>query len=77
MQKRMLALRTRLGKDLRFAFKGSEVFIAIPSTKDWFEPKLSQIASSPRQVRGLLNQLLACFEIVEDLNLNTRIWTKE
>ena len=77
MQARMLALRTRLGKDLRFAFKDSEVFIAIPSTKDWFEPKLSQIASSPRQVRGLLKQLSACFEIVEDLNLNTRIWTKE
>ena len=29
------------------------------------------------QVRGLLNQLSACFQIVEDLNLNTRIWTKE
>ena len=76
MQTRMLALRTRLGKDLRFAFKDSEVFIAIPSTKDWFEPKLSQMASSPSQVRGLLGQLSACFKIVEDLDLNTRIWTK-
>ncbi len=77
MQERMLALRTRLGKDLRFAFNGSRVYIAIPSTKDWFEPKLSERASSPSQVRGLLNQLSACFQIVEDLNLNTRIWTKE
>jgi hypothetical protein len=77
MQKQILTLRTRLGKDLRLAFRGPQVFIAIPSTKDWFEPKFSRPASSPDQVRGLLNQLSACFEIVEDLNLNTRIWTKE
>lgn len=77
MQERMLALRTHLGDDLRFSFKDSQVYMTVPSTKDWFEPKLSQSASSPSQVRGLLNQLSACFQIVEDLSLNTRIWTKE
>ena len=76
LQEQILILRARFGNDLRLAFKPSQLFIAIPSSRDWFEPRLSRPASSPLQVEHLVNQLKACFQIVEDLNLNTRIWTK-
>ena len=77
LQEQILILRSRFGRDLRLAFKPSQLFIAIPSSKDWFEPRMSRPASCPKQIRDLLRQLTACFQIVEDLNLNTRIWTEE
>ena len=77
MQEQILTLRTRLGKDLRLAIRGAQLFIAIPSSKDWFEPRIARPASCPDQVQDLLRQLTACFRIVEDLSLNTRIRTRE
>ena len=77
MQEQILTLRTRLGKDLRLAIRGAQIFIAIPSSKDWFEPRIARPASCPDQVQDLLRQLTACFRIVEDLSLNTRIRTRE
>ena len=70
LQEQILTLRARFGSDLRLAFKPSQLFIAIPSSKDWFEPKMSRPASSHAQVSALSQQLKACFKIVEDLNLS-------
>ena len=75
LQEQILTLRARFGRDLRLAFKPSQLFIAIPSSKDWFEPKMSRPASSHAQVSALAQQLKACFKIVEDLNLNKSVWT--
>jgi hypothetical protein len=76
MQERLLSLRGRLGADVRFAFRNSHVFMGIPNNDDWFEPDWNQPASSPGQMRLFLSQMATCFRIVEDLDLNTRIWTK-
>lgn len=76
MQERLLSLRGRLGGDLRVAFRNSHVFMGIPNDADWFEPNWNEPASSLRQMRTFLSQMAACFRIVEDLDLNTRIWTK-
>ncbi|NNC90688.1 MAG: DUF3137 domain-containing protein [Akkermansiaceae bacterium] len=77
MQERMLDLRRRLGADVRFAFRDSRVYITIPNSADWFEPSLHVPARDVGQVRTLMGQMAAVFNIVEELNLNTRIWTKE
>lgn len=76
MQERMLALRGRLGNDVRFAFRSSHVHMTIPNRDDWFEPHIAQPAHDQSQMNAFLGQMAACFQIVEDLNLNTRIWTK-
>lgn len=76
MMERMLALRGRLNNDVRFAFRSSHVYITIPNKNDWFEPTLSHAAHDSGQMNTFLGQISACFQIVEDLNLNTRIWTK-
>ena len=75
MQERVLALRNRLSNDIRFSFKQSQVFMTIPGKKNGFDPNLSRSASD--QGQSVLNQVSACFQVVEDLNLNTRIWTKQ
>ena len=76
MQERMLALRGRLNNDVRFAFRQSHVYMTIPNQDDWFEPRLEHAAHDHGQMSRFLGQMAACFQIVEDLNLNTRIWTK-
>ena len=77
MQERLLALRQRLGDDVRFAFKESHVFRMFSNSDDWFEPDLKVPADHRHQMRGFLGQMACCFNVVEELNLNTRIWTKE
>jgi hypothetical protein len=77
MQERLLALRGRLGKELRVGFRDSHVWLAIPNGTDWFEGNLKMPAGDRSQTMMLLGQLRSCFQIVEELDLNTRIWTKE
>lgn len=77
MQQRLLDLRSRLGNDIRFAFMRSHLFITVPNRANWFEPDLRRSAHDHGQVAEFLGQMATCFRIVEDLNLNTRIWTKQ
>ena len=77
MQERLLALKNRLGGDVRFAFKESNVFLAFSNRADWFEGDLDRPSADPTQMREILGQMACCFNIIEDLNLNTRIWTKD
>lgn len=77
MQERMLALRERLNDGVRFAFKESNVFIGFSRQGNWFEGELKRPAHDRGQMREILGQMACCFNIVQDLNLNTRIWTKD
>lgn len=77
MQERLLGLRGKLGRGLRVGFRSSHVWLAIPNASDWFEGDLKLPAGDQRQTQMLLGQLRTCFELVEELDLNTRIWTKE
>jgi len=77
MQERLVALRTRVGDGLRVGFRDSRVWLALPHKGDWFEPDLNKAAFSRDQLRMILGQMRSCCHIVEELDLNTRIWTKE
>ena len=77
MQERLLALRARLNDGVRFAFKQSNVFIGFSNERNWFEGDLKRPAHDRVQMRAILGQMACCFNIVQDLNLNTRIWTKD
>jgi len=76
MQERLLKLRGRLGRDLRIGFQDSHVCLAIPNASNWFEGDLKMPAGDQSQTMMLMGQLKSCFQIVEELDLNTRIWTK-
>jgi hypothetical protein len=77
MQRRILGLRQRMGGEVRLAFRGSRVFITLPTNDDLFEPRLDLDATSTAQLELFRAQMSACFAIVDELDLNTRIWTKE
>ncbi len=79
MMERMVALRKQFNGDLYFAFLHSTVKIAVATRKNLFE-------APGRGLKSYLNfdrvcdhyrWLVSLIGIVEALNLNTRIWTKE
>lgn len=77
MQDCLVNLRTRVGEGVCIGFRDSRVTLAIPKSSDWFEANLYVPATDVKQIEGLLAQFWSCFRIVEDLDLNTRIWTKD
>ncbi len=77
MQERLLALRSSLGSGIIVSFQKSSICITAPKEKDWFEADIAVSAVSRDQIRRLASQMQHYFRIVETLNLNMRIWTKE
>lgn len=80
MMQRLVEFRTKLNTPIALAFVNSLIYIAIPTRKNHFEPP-SMWARSARlnleEVVAYLEDVRLAEEIVADLNLNTRIWSKQ
>lgn len=59
------------------SFAHSRVHVAVPLEKDMFEPRYFGTLLDFAMVRGYYLDLALAAGIVQDLDLNTRIWTKE
>jgi hypothetical protein len=71
----ILEARSRLGK-LRLAFYQNSLFVAVPSRHDRFEIGLTSKVS-PQNVFSDLGEVIALAEqLIEVLDLETRIWTR-
>lgn len=77
MMRRILTMRHRFGKDVRLGFKASSLVLAVPHSRPFLEPDTGTPATDPAQVGELLRELTYFLDTVEELDLNTRIWTKE
>jgi hypothetical protein len=77
LMERIVRFRNKTGNDINLSFVGSRVFVAIPHTKDMFEPKVFQTLLSFDMIREYFEDISLAVGIVDDLNLNTRIWAKE
>ena len=77
MQERFIELTRKWTPEIRASFQDSLVYLALPTKSDWFEGDIKTSVADPHQFRNLVAQLSACLSTVEDLDLNTRIWTKE
>jgi hypothetical protein len=76
LMRRMLELRTKFPGRHHYAFIGSQVHLAVATGKNFFEPKIFASVVNLEAVRAFHNDLALITGIVEDLDLNTRIWTK-
>lgn len=76
LMRRLLDFRTRTGRAISVSFAESCVFVAVSQVRDLFEPRLFGSLMEPAWVRGYVDDLAMAVGIVEDLNLNTRVWTK-
>lgn len=76
LMRRMLEFKIKTGGKVHFSFIGGEVNIGISSNKNRFEPKLFSTVLDLEMAREFVEDLQLALGIVDDLNLNTRIWTK-
>lgn len=76
LMKRIVEFRKKTGKRLYLSFVGSQAFLAIAYRRSLFEPRVFSSITGFKHVREYFEDLQLALGIVEDLNLNTRIWTK-
>jgi hypothetical protein len=76
MLENIMNLKKRFNSTIHIAFLNSCVYIAISWNKKFLEPNLKHSLLDESTIHQYLDDIWLCLEIIEDLNLNTRIWTK-
>jgi len=77
LMRRILDFKNKSGTKVYLSFTGSKVFVAVPMNKNMFEPKYLSNLDDFNPVYHYYCDLAFAAGIVKDLNLNTRIWSKE
>ena len=77
LMERIMQFKTKSQKPIYLSFVGSKVFVAVSYTKNLFEPKIFSTLLDFGPIRQYYEDLQLAVGIIEDLNLNTRIWTKQ
>lgn len=79
LMRRLLDFRTRMDASVHLAFIDERVYVAVSSGTNHFEPPSiwsARAAVDEADLAAYLNQVGLAEDVVESLNLNTRIWTK-
>jgi hypothetical protein len=77
LMRRILDFRRKMGEEVYLSFVGTNVYVAVKSTRNRFEPRIFRSLLEAEFSGALIEEVRMAVGIVEDLNLNTRIWTKE
>ena len=77
LMRRILDFKNMNQRAVHVGFANSRVYLALELRNEMFAPKLFSTLLDPAVVQGYWNDLNLATGIVEDLNLNTRIWTKQ
>ncbi len=76
LMRRLLDFAEKTRCPTHVSFVRSQVHIAITTGRDLFEPKMLRPATEFEAIEEYFRDLSLATGIVEDLNLNRRIWTK-
>jgi hypothetical protein len=76
LMQRIIALKKKANSPVSLSFVRSRVYIAIATSQPLFEPDLFQSAVNSQEIERFFEDMKLAIGIVEDLNLNTRIWSK-
>ncbi|MEE8553635.1 MAG: DUF3137 domain-containing protein [Desulfobacterales bacterium] len=77
LMERIVEFKKKTGRKIYLSFVGSMVFVAVSYTKKLFEPRLFRTLLDFGPIREYFEYLQLAIGIVDDLNLNTRIWSKQ
>jgi hypothetical protein len=72
----MLSLQ-KLFKGVQFSFINSKIYITIPQRANMFEPNFFKPLTDFNYLSDYYTLLFHCINLVETLELNNRIWSKE
>jgi len=76
LMRRISEFRNKTGKRVCLSFINSHVYVAIPYARCLFEPRVFRSILGFKGIEQCLEDFELFTGIVEDLNLNTRVWTK-
>ncbi len=76
LMSRIVDFRKKANREMYFSFVASKLFIAISYEKPLFEPSIFKTLIDFSKIQEYFEDLQLAIGIVEDLNLNTRIWKK-
>ena len=76
MMEQLLALRQRTGRPVHVAFKRNRVYLGIHYDRALFEPGIAS-TTSKEAIEDMAGLFTLAGTIVHELDLNTRIWTKD
>lgn len=74
---RMTAMKKDFPDNLYFSFVGSQINVAISQSGEQLEQSLFSTVDNKERITNFFHLLASVIGIVEELNLNTRIWSKE
>ncbi|MDF3025801.1 MAG: galanin [Fluviicola sp.] len=77
MMERLLEMSKKLNFKISISFRNNQVYIAVFNNMDLFEPSVFGSLLKEEDYKIIITILKSMTGIIEDLNLNTRIWTKE
>ena len=76
LMKRIVDFKKKTDREIYLSFLGTKVNIAVSFKKNLFEPRVFKTLLDFDMVREYFEDLTLAYGIVEDLNLNRRIWSK-
>jgi hypothetical protein len=74
---RISDFKKKTGRKIYLSFIYSNVYVAVEYTKNLFEPRIFRTLLDFEPIAEYFDDLSLAVGIVDDLNLNTRIWTKQ
>ncbi|MCX5705507.1 MAG: DUF3137 domain-containing protein [Candidatus Omnitrophica bacterium] len=77
LMKRIVDFKNKSGKQIYLSFVGSRIYVAISYSKSLFEPRVFKTLLDIRPAQEYFTDLELALGVVDDLNLNTRIWSKQ
>lgn len=73
---RLVKLQNLMGDSTSYSFVDTNVYVAVPSSDELFEPSVFS-ANDYNKFSNYYNTVHIVFDIIDELNLNLRIWNKE
>lgn len=77
LMERILSLNSISEDTISLSFYNSRVYIAFPIDRNCFEPPVFETLQNAKLLEDDINVLDAMMSIIHELDLNTRIWTKD
>lgn len=76
LMEEILALNAKCNTTISLSFVNSSLYIAFPLRNNYFDASVFQNLVKAQNLENDLEVIDFVFQIIEDLDLNTRIWTK-
>ena len=76
MMEKISQIQEQYGDDVFISFRGKNMYIALETKQDFFKHDVNTSIDKHTIMNGHLSELKSIMAIIDDLNLNTRIWSK-